>query len=220
MGIIINPYFTGFMGGGTPISFTFVGSAVSALSTVDISATGRASGDLGILLDLSQNSSGTPANTIPSGHTSLVTDTQTLGILGLRASIRYKLLTGSEGSLTGQDGTNFVDKVYLVFRPSSAITTVTFNDGQFEAANVNPSSQATGAGSGTPPVIVIGQMGTETNPVSPRSTTPAMSEVVGGGTNHYGLYKIYNTSPANQTTFDMDDEGNANTLQLGYLTFT
>lgn len=194
------------------ITFTFVGSTTSTASTIDISGTGRQAGDFGVLLDYAYGAS-TPSDVTPSGHTqaAMVTDGS-----ASRATISYKILAGSEGSLTGLNGATAEDKIYLVFRPSRTITTPTYNAAGAAIPDTNPSLQTIDP-TAEVAALLVGQMAANAA-VSPRSTSPAMDEVVGGATSHYGHYKIYNSAPASHT-YDMDDEGVNNALMSGYFTF-
>ncbi len=54
--------------------------------------------------------------------------------------------------------------------------------------------------------------------VSPRTVSPAMTEL-SASTFHYAHWAIYNTLPAVDRSYDMDDE-DTNALQSGYLTFS
>ena len=85
-----------------------------------------------------------------------------------------------------------------------------------ETTDGNPSAQVVGASSGTPPLIVIGAYGT-TGTVDPRTfSTTKDGEITADSFNAYLAYKIYNSSPQD-SSIDMDDEGDANILQSCYL---
>lgn len=198
----------------TTRTFTFVGSTTSSASTINISGTGLQSGDFGVLLDYATDGGGAPAAATPSGHTQAATSAGTFA----RVSITYKVLTGAEGSLTGMNGGGNKRKIYLVFRPSTAISTVTYNAGGAEVTGGNPTSKTSDPSAETTATIIVGEMASS-GAISPRTVSPAMDEVVGGSTAHYGHYKIYNTSPASHS-YDMDDEGNDNGIIVGYFEFT
>lgn len=208
---MINPYWFVVTGGRT---FTFVGSTTSTTSTIDISGTGRQAGDFGVLLDYAYGAS-TPSDVTPSGHTqaAMVTDGS-----ASRATISYKILDGSEGSLTGLNGATAEDKIYLVFRPSTSISTVIYNSAGASIPDTNPALQTIDPTGETSAVILVGQMASN-GVIDPRSVSPAMDEVAGGATSHYAHYKIYNSSPASHT-YDMNDEGVNNALMSGYFEFT
>jgi hypothetical protein len=66
------------------------------------------------------------------------------------------------------------------------------------------------------PVIGVGHV-SSSNAVSPRTNSPAMTEIAGPSTGHYAHHIIYGTpSTPLDNTYDMDDEGNPNIIQSGY----
>lgn len=199
-------------------TFTFVGSVSAAGPSIDISGTGRAAGDFGVMLDYARHGSSAPAAVTPSGHTQAATVTDNTANSRSRASITYKVLTGSEASLTGIWGGSQNRKIYLVFRPSIAISTVIYTAGGAEATAGNPTGQTIDPSAETTAVILVGEMGSS-GAISPRTTSPTMDEVAGSDTLHYGHYLISNNSPASQS-YDMDDEGNDNAMISGYFEFT
>ena len=92
-----------------------------------------------------------------------------------------------------------------------------------ELTDGNPVSQTITSSAASPlPAIAYGQMANlKAATVSPRTHSPAMTELTTGDVFHYAHYKIYATtdSPADHT-YDMDDEGGSNLLQSGYLELT
>lgn len=159
---------------------------------------------------------------MPTGFTQLLNHTN--GGQYDRAIISAKILDGTEGPLTGMSGdSNEMRWVAACFRPDAAIASFNFLGGNGIFSDANPAAQTITASGATKPVLLIGQMSTfwaSGQPISPRSTSPAMDELSGYNDSHYVHYKIYSTSdtPVNHS-YDMDDEGFGNVLQSGYLTF-
>lgn len=199
-------------------NFTFVASGKGNSQTITIPGPVTA-GDLCIIWNQGYNG-GTPADVTPSGFTKLMTAT----LLGSRMSLFAKILTGSETTVTGLDGDSSVDRHWAVatFHPDFPISG--FSNGMTpnsEITNGNPAAQTiTAASSPSKPIIVWGQMNTSGS-VNPRTTSPVMNELTTMDAQHYAHYKIYSSSDTLVNhTYDMDDEGNANMLQSGYLVFT
>lgn len=216
---INNPLLLGV--GGPPsaslTTLTFVASGVGTSPTITIPGTPTA-GDLCVIVQYSI--AGTPAIVTPSGFTELITSNT--GIATNRASMWAKKLVGGETTVTGTDGT--ADRwIAMTFHPNSAIGAFAANDIETAMSTVAPGQrtiQATGAA--TKPVLLIGQMGAASGDViDPRTISPAMSEIAGGATNHYGHYFIYNSADTlADHTYDMADEGIQNMLQTLYITVT
>lgn len=149
-----------------PPVLEFVGSVSSTTSTINISSI-TATGRLCILVDNTHTLNTTiPTQVTPSNFILL----RSLGLAtvnSLRHTITYKILDGSESTLTGQAIGTATRKIALVFRFASGnITTVSFLpspiiNGQITGSTLAQQSLST-TGQVTP-FINIGTYGTTTN---------------------------------------------------------
>lgn len=156
---------------------------------------------------------------LPSGYTSIVSFTSF-------SKVAYKIASGNEG---GNAVPGSVAGVALVFRANQPITQVSINDlaSQFTGGGSNPASQTVNASTGTAPLVVIGCYNAFfTGGVSPRTFNPAKDgevEYTDPGSppfNDWWLaYKIYNSSQQD-TSVDMDADGDFNFLASFYMTFS
>jgi hypothetical protein len=146
--------------------------------------------------------------TAPSGYTELMND------VGLAAIYAKKLVAGEPGSdVTVFDGATSSNRtIAAVFRPVGRITS-------FAAGEVFDTD--TDANTAVTPAIAVVQYWCVNADVSPRTASPAMDEVNGADGHHYLKYKIYarGSTPVDHSV-DMDDEGNVNVLQSGFVEFT
>lgn len=202
----------------TSINLTFIGSATginTAINLTSLSAGAIASGDLGLIFDQTTEDS----DTIPTmtGWTKHVTTAA--GGVPMTCLIASRILVGTETTVTGFGGPGNERWIVMVFRPYSTMSTRTWTLGGAEVTSGNPALQTITASGVNPPVLLVGHMAAGLA-ISPRTTSPAMTEVAGTDTAHYAHYTIYNagSTPANNS-YDMDDEG-SNGLQSGYFTFT
>lgn len=168
-------------------------------------------GDLLVLWDAPINSAGTPTAVTPAGFTQITNITATL----IRGIASYKIANGSEASasISGMNGTSANRKILYTFRGNVPITTATLLGLTAEGTDGNPAAQVCSAGSGTPPLVVLGcYYGTPS--LSGASFTPAEDASTTTGARQVS-YKIYNSAPAD-TTVDLGD-GGSNLLASFYL---
>lgn len=194
------------------MTISFHDSAISSASTVNMPA-GIQAGDIAILMDYALNASGFPTDVVPSTWTQIGTS---LTIASLyRRVLSYKVLDGTETTITGMNGTTATRKTLIVFRGSG--TWGTPQDVAEQASVSNPTAQVVNVGSA--PLVVVGSyMGTGT--VTTRTMTPTKdSEVTAANNINYLAWCIYNTSPAD-TTVAMNDTGTGNILSSFYIPFT
>lgn len=194
-------------------------SATSTAATINCPADIIA-GDLLVMLDRASNNAfgGVPASVTPSGFTSIGNiSVSASGITGIRQTFWYKLAVGTEASstLTGMDGTATDKKALLVFRGNVPATTLTLVSVGGEATDGNPTAQNVTAGTGVPPLVVLGGYGSQ-SAVSPRTFSTTKDGEINPDTLLYLAWKIYNSAPAD-SSIDMDDEGTGNTLQSCYI---
>lgn len=195
-------------------SLTFVDSAVSTGSTITVPAT-AAVGDIAFLFDTGRQASPGPASVVPAGWTPIA---ETVPSNTLRIITSRRVLTSGEpgSTVTGINASTFVSKVILVFRPNATILTVTHSTwNTVPETNGDPASQSVLASGGVAPLIVFGLVTTTGTPAFNASTTPAFTATVSSGNIIVG-YRISNSAPADQT-LDMDDLGNANNMQSGWV---
>jgi hypothetical protein len=184
-------------------------------TSVTVPATAQA-GDLGVYFDFGGNlSGGPPAQNAPVDWTEIsnITDANA------RACIYGKILDSDDPSATlgGINGNFDEDKIVVIFRSDAgAVQSFTPSIVNSSFTGNNPSQQSAAASGGTAPLIVFGRYGSS-GAISPRTFDPAADEEIqGDGTNHYSLYKIYDSNPADHTG-DMGDEGSANVIQMFYI---
>lgn len=139
-------------GGGASLNFTFLayGSSVDSASiTIPVLAQ---AGDIAVLFD----STATGVAAVPSGWTSIYSDDVTF-----EKTVSYKILSSGEAgtTITGQTDAQYSVKQMLVFRPSTAINTITISNfvtsGQ---TDITPSQQTVAASVSGSPTIVFGMI--------------------------------------------------------------
>jgi hypothetical protein len=218
-----------------PCAVAAVAARLTTLSVVDVTTsvdsptiTGSASiiaEDILVFFDCVWNIlAPPPASSVPTDFVQI--STATIGLNDdSRGTLSYKKATGAEAStsLTGMSGTGGATKILYVFRGDDPATTITVADPGQEATDGNPSPQTITAGSGTPPLLVIGAYCTSASALDPRTFTvggsPAKDgETVADGSSiiSYLAYKIFNISPSD-VVIDMDDESVDNILMSCYL---
>lgn len=193
------------------LSISFVDSAtINDSVTINMPA-GIQAGDLAILADWSLNTSGLPIGVVPSLWTQIGTSL-TMGTQYCRV-LSYKVLDGTETTITGMNFSLASRKLMVVFRKTAGIWGSP-QDVAEESTAGNPSAQTVNVGAA--PLVVVGSY-ISTNAVSPRTMTPTKTSEVGvsDGPNYFA-WAIYNSSPAD-TTVDMDDEGSGNILSSFYI---
>lgn len=193
---------------------SFVASATSTGPTVTVPASTLA-GDLIVLWDAAGTFAAIPTNVVPTNFTSITTQSLT----DVRRTASYKIATSSDASssVTGLNGGVFEEKAMGVFRLSRPIASVTVNGLTTEITNGNPVSQSQNISTVAPPILLLG-LYASTSTISPRTFSPAEDGEINPSTTLYMKYKIYNSDSAN-TSIDMDDEADKNTIVSCYFTF-
>lgn len=200
--------------GGGVSAITYVGTADTSLSTITIPATAQ-DGDIAVLYDYAQNSSGTPSLVTPAGWANRVDDTLSTT---LRVAVATKILTGADAgaSITGMNGTFGNRKMMLVFRPDAPITTASYSTFNSEFTAGNPAAQVVAAAGQSPPLIVLGGCGHDASPAF-TTASPAFDAVIVPAHGFFRMgYKLYSSAPADHT-IDMADLGSQNSLWSGYI---
>jgi hypothetical protein len=201
------------------MTVSFVDSATSTSSTVTIPA-GASIGDLAVLFDDGSNSSGAPAEVVPTGFTQIGASLSIGGVGGSRSVVSYKILAAGEpgSSITGVNGDLRNQKVILVFHSNlSAFVSATPSTWNGELTSGNPALQTVSASGQAAPLLVLGQAYVTTaTPASFSTASPAFDATVGTTNSLLAGYKIYNSSPADHS-IDQDDLGSGNTPRSGYV---
>lgn len=196
------------------LTFSVVGSCVSNSSSLNfgaLSAGAIQAGDLAVYIDMGASGSTVTAVT-PTDFTNRI-DT---GSATVRGMLSTKKLTGSEGSVTGMNAAQN-QKIGLVFRPSSAFTSIVANDIASELTNTNPALQTCDPSAETSAVILLTIAGVDGATAAFSTRSPAADANVATADNDLLVgYNIFNTSPQSVQA-DMNDLG-ANWLASLYLT--
>lgn len=142
-----------------PPAPTLVGHSEAADNANISMPGGIASGDLGIFIDVAMaaSSSTPPTDTFPAGWTRIgTTQTSTGGTAfnAVRFNVGYKLLDGTETTLTGMSGAFAAGKSVLVFRKDVSLAWGTPADVEVEANNNYCSDKTVNVIAG--PLIVVG----------------------------------------------------------------
>ena len=195
-------------------TLTFFGSATAASGATITAPASIIAGDIIIIADRALNNSGLPTLVVPTGFTSI----SALALTDTRQIVSYKIAAGTEGgtNITGMSGTNANKKAMYVLRPSSVPTKVIPLSVNGQITDSNPGAQTVTSSAGAVALAAFAVYGTDSNPITPRTFSPAPDGEITPATNFYLAYKIYNSSPAN-ISVDMDDEGLGNALQSFYI---
>lgn len=207
----------------SPLTFTYIGKCVSqgaALNFSSLDAGAIAAGDLLLYNQFARTGAGGLSLVTPSGFAE---GANYASGTTLRGQITYKLSSGSEGSVTGMDGGSDDQKIGLVFRPSRAISTVTFNATTGECTTGNPASKSVAiSGTGSYPALLYGFMAARTGgTITPTVTPNTMTEndVGVGDKSAMTHHLIYDSAAADLTAYDMADISDQ-CIYAGYITFT
>jgi hypothetical protein len=211
----------------TPL-LTFVGASYVSGATTIAMPSGAAEGDIVFVIDrlaatgsltlfrtpLSSAGNSFTAHQTTSGGTSTT-------FLGCRISSRV-LVAGELGTITNliNNATTSAHRTIAVaFRPSSAITSVTYTQTGGQYTTGDPSVQTVTV-SAEPSAALAMALYTALAAVAPRTSSITMNELVESGvTTFYAKYKLYaNGESRTNFTVDMDDEG-TNLMQSFYVKF-
>lgn len=191
---------------------------------IDLTGLPIRSGDLGVYWDWTRVAAGLgpPPTMTPSGHTKRVETS----VGAARGIISTKILNGTETVIVGMAGpegsTTRSYKIYGVFRPRSAIISISAHSVAGQMTNGDPSPQTISSGSTAGyPILVLGQMACFNQEVNPRSVSPPMQEIrnTPGSGHQYAHWKLYEGAAVDHT-YDMNAQTNENTLQSCYLRIT
>jgi hypothetical protein len=186
------------------MSISFIGSATNSTSAgpdLDVSGTGRASGDLILIVEQAYNSDTTiPAGVTPSGFTQIGSSATGLqGNIGARVNAFYKVSTGSEANVTAMAPNLEHDLMALVFRTTNSWAATPASGYQVSLVLAGSAGPLTISNPGGV-CAFVGHDGSSSS-VQLWSSTPAEDAQIynSTGTSQTAAYKIYNSSPANVT---------------------
>lgn len=213
------------------LTLSQVGSASSLINTVTIPVGARAANDIAVILASYRASSGTPADYTPTDWTKIGTVLQPSGSALIRVNAYYKILNGAEStSVTTSPASslNWTGSQIWVWRPSSAISTVTVNNlTQLGSADAISHTITTNGVAG--PLLAIGQAAAQTGTTAPwlswtgiAATQTFFREASGGGSDPTaGAYTLVNggSTAGSNITASITDLG-LQELQTFYLTFS
>ena len=193
------------------LSIAFRSSANSTTTTLT-APSDIVAGDLLIWYDNSLNFSTFPTAVVPTGFTQISTTTNATN---RRIISAYKIAVGGDASatITGMSFLNAGVKGLIVFSTNGATSAAVF-DADIQNTDGDPTAQTVTSSSGTPPLVVIGLIRNQTANYSMTPTEDGVATFSAG--QQFGLYKIYNSSPAN-VTVDTNDGGNNNLINSFYM---
>lgn len=191
----------GFATSQTPKLLQVSGSATSSSPTIDIS-TVTANGRLCILADNACNStSTTPTKVIPSGFTEIVAVDATGTSIGIRHTLSYKILNGTETSLTGQSGTQSTRKMALILSVQDRLITsisISGTIGQQAVGTGTLAVQNIAATGQVAPLVLIGTYGSQSNE-NPTGLSGADGYLPGAASQCSLWYRIVNSGTQTAT---------------------
>lgn len=198
-----------------PLEMSFVGSSVSAGSTITPHASAQV-GDWAVIFDAAADSAVAPASLTPTGYTAILTEQASV----IRMNVSHVILSALT-AVTGLND-NIMAKIMLVFRPTKALASATSAGNSNTGTSGDPVARAISAP--TAPGIIFG-VGAAISATTPTFATPTFSGVspaFDAEVTQSGMrvgYKIYNSGGATQN-FDTGDEGAANLLAGFNVSFT
>ncbi len=143
---------------------TQVASATSTAATIAWPTVQK--GDIAVLQDFAASGASTPSAVTPTGFTNVINSTDPFR----RAMGSFKLCAGTEtGNITGMSS-DINRKDLLIFRGNSAVISATGGGGQSGTfSSADPTGVTVTAGSGTPPLLLIGMYYADTSAITPRT---------------------------------------------------
>jgi hypothetical protein len=194
---------------GSTLSLTFVAEGTNTGTTITIPVAGRVAGYFCIIFN-----KGTSGNVTPS----LFTSANDAGSLNIVGNISYKVLDGTETTVSGI-ATNG-RWVVVVFSPSRPIGSVIYTQSGNAVGSSNPALQNITVAGETTPLLIVAHAGETSVAPSPTASPDDMTALTSGNVSEVARYLLWNPggTPANHT-WDMADAG-ANLLQSGFFEFT
>jgi len=203
-------------GGGGAITLALVGQNDTSNGNITMPG-GIAAGDL-CYAGQYAGGGGAPSFGSPSGFTQVVDLPPSVINAGMRGW--YKILTGSETTISGGGSADEVTTFCLVLRPSRAISAVNFGTWATDLTGANPAAQTPDPSALPGPVVTIGMAGSLAGSFNAFGTfTPSADNFYDRDTGNLQAwlgYRIDNVTPQ-ASTIDMADEGSSNALVSGYL---
>jgi hypothetical protein len=190
--------------------FTLAAEGTGSTATITIPVAGRVSGYFCVIFN-----KGTSGNATPSLFTSAASAT----IFNCSGNISYKVLDGTETTVTGINEAT-ARWVVAVFSPGMTIASVIYTASGDQASSLNPTLQNITVAGETTPLLIVAHAGENANAPSPSAVPNDMSALTSGDVSEVARYLIYDSggTPANHT-WDMNDQG-GNLRQSGFFEFT
>jgi hypothetical protein len=193
--------------GSAVTEYNFVSATTSTTSTIAWPAD-RAAGDLAILVQGAGALNTPPTAVTPTGFTNIA-NTGASASAANRTMVDYKILTGSEsGNITGMNGSTNRKNLFI-YRPNSAITTLTISTVNQQTTTGTPTNQTLSMSGLTGPYIGIAAYMSSGTITARGSTVTASREVTANSTTNYT--KTFESNKADQTfgnsTISMADYG-------------
>lgn len=162
-------------------------------------------GDLAILFDAPSGST-VPSEVVPSGFTVIANLTYDFTSHNGRHILSYKILASGDitggimNSVTGMTGSTTSRKMIGVWRSTNPISSICILALQEEGVdNGNLTAQVIPSGAATQAALLLAHWRFANGQVSGNLTATGMTLTAGSSTAQYVGYRIYNSSPANQT---------------------
>lgn len=212
---------------GDPITLSFVAASYMNGGTTIAMPTGAQAGDIVFVVDRLGGTGSTFNFRTPltsAGNTFTAHQTVFGGsgstFLSTRISSRV-LVTGELSTIANLHSTTTASAhrgIAILFRPSDAITSVTYTSTGGEYTVNNPAVQTVSV-SNEPQAAVAIAVYTALAAVAPRTSSITLTELNDGAGTLFANYKLYTTGESRTNfTVDMDDEG-TNLLQSFYVKF-
>jgi hypothetical protein len=213
-----------------PVELTFVAASYATGSLTIAMPSGAQAGDIVFVIDrlTAQGNVASIRTPFISNSGNPFTEHQTTSAgsvttyMGCRISSRV-LTAGALGTISNLINNTTSSNhrtIAVLFRPSSAITSVTYTSTGGQSTTGNPAVQTVSV-SNQPQAAIAMAVYTAQSAIDPRTSSITMEELNDTGvTAFYVKYKLYTDGDTRSNfTVDMDDEGNANLLQSFYVKF-
>jgi hypothetical protein len=190
--------------------FTLAAEGTGSTATITIPVAGRVSGYFCVIFN-----KGTPGTATPS----LFTSAASSAIATVSGNISYKVLDGTETTVTGINEAT-ARWIVAVFSPGMTIASVIYTASGNQTSSLNPTLQNITVAGETTPLLIIAHAGEISNAPSPSAVPNDLTGLTSGYVSQVARYLIYDSggTPANHT-WDMNDQG-GNLLQSGFFEFT
>lgn len=198
--------------GVSKLTLSFVDQENRASPNVNFPA-GIANKDLSIVTQYSRNTTDTDPPALPTGYISLYT----AGSSDYFVRVSYKVLTGSETTISiSSTGSSFVT-LNWIFRPNKTISSVTASGFNSQITFSNPSSKSVSLSGVSKATVVVAFSSCGGTSYNFSTASPSLDNSWYRGDSPVGSrtgYKLYNTGHQTHSV-DMADEGAPNLIGIG-----